>query len=191
MKETKKYVIREDKHNEIFLPRGLTTPYTADDILNHWYSQSCCESEEVASFDTLEEAKAEFEKYKEYAQTTYNKSNKIILYNVYTLNEEVYDEDNEFAVGDLIEAYAAPLNTIKVYWFETEDYNGVLCTDDFEFITFKTDDFITLEEAKATSYEAIEGSKSLSEVIYSIGCWFDVRDFCESDFDRLELVKEL
>lgn len=78
---------------------------------------------------------------------------------------------------------------VKVYYFETEDYNGLMATDGKRVIVF--DSFPldgTLEMAKSEDFSGIVGSKTLEEVINFTGVSMDIIDYDDFSYEKLEYI---
>ena len=81
---------------------------------------------------------------------------------------------------------------IKIYYFETQDYNGLIATDGEQAICF--DDFPqdgTLEMAKCCDLSGIEGAHTLDDVIRYIGVEFEKYDFNEHANDNMTFICNL
>ena len=98
-----KYEIRTDRF-EFSNSKKSWTSQTADDIINLYHNPYECNSPKLeASFESLEEAKAEFEShYRNYGNTremTGWAGTHLLVGEIAFLEENEYDEDGEFDQG--------------------------------------------------------------------------------------------
>ena len=112
----KKYYIRYPRNfgNEYDLRyvdgvRRRPVDYTVDDLEKFSMNRTAYYHEPIAKFDTMEEAKAEFEKEKQYCTTraTDGYTFPLILFDELQLVEVEYDEDGEFLSSEVWDSYIA------------------------------------------------------------------------------------
>lgn len=101
-----KFEVWKEKEIEM---RRRPVDYTVDDLEKFSENRSDQWHESIASFDTLEEARAEFEKEKKYCTTraTDGYTFPLILFDELQLVEVEYDEDGEFLSSEVWDSYIA------------------------------------------------------------------------------------
>lgn len=111
-KSMTKYEVWKEKDIEM---RRRPVDYTVDDLEKFSINRTAYYHEPIAKFDTMEEAKAEFEKEKQYCTTraTDGYTFPLILFDELQLVEVEYDEDGEFFCSEVWDSYIADDECLK------------------------------------------------------------------------------
>ena len=161
----KKFEIYTD-HFEFRFPGITTTPSASADEIWAWYQEeSCNQPNRESSFDTIEEAKAEFQKnYANYGRTTESRAftgTPLLVGDVAYLEENIYDDDGEFIQSVCIWNYSAePHQSETLYRIRPEFYD--LWTDSTDY---GRDSLITAGEVERLARDwAMPISKLMEQV---------------------------
>jgi hypothetical protein len=110
-----KYEVWKEKDIEM---RRRPVDYTVDDLEKFSMNRTASYHEPIAKFDTMEEARAEFEKEKQYCATSatdgYTFPFTLILFDELQLVEVEYDEDGEFLSSEVWDSYIADDKCLKI-----------------------------------------------------------------------------
>lgn len=100
----KKYEVRKETEIEM---RRRPVDYTVNDFEIFSSNRTDLWHEPIAEFDTMEEARAEFEREKQYCRTraTDSYTFPLILFDELQLVEVEYDDDGEFLSCDVWDSY--------------------------------------------------------------------------------------
>lgn len=107
-----KFEVWKEKEIEM---RRRPVDYTVKDLEDFSAKRTDFWHEPIAKFDTMEEARAEFEKEKQYCttKTTDGYTFPLILFDELQLVEVEYDEDGEFLSSEVWDSYIADDEGLK------------------------------------------------------------------------------
>ena len=110
-----KYEVWKEKDIEM---RRRPVDYTVDDLEKFSMNRTASYHEPIAKYDTLEEARAEFEKEKQYCATSatdgYTFPFTLILFDELKLVKVEYYDDGEFDYANCIDSYIADDKCLKI-----------------------------------------------------------------------------
>ena len=108
-----KYEVWKEKEIEM---RRRPVDYTVADLEKFSMSRTDFWHEPIAKFNTMEEARAEFEKEKQYCSTRASNGYTLplIIFDELQLVEVEYDEDGEFLSSEIWDSYIADDKCLKI-----------------------------------------------------------------------------
>ena len=77
---------------------------------------------------------------------------------------------------------------VKIYYYETNAFNGLLAVEEKTAIDLNFPQDGTLEMAKSDDLSGIIGSETLEDVIHSIGVEMETFSFDENDYEKIEYI---
>lgn len=77
---------------------------------------------------------------------------------------------------------------VKIYYYETNAYNGLLAVEEKTAIDLDFPQDGTLEMAKSDDLSGIVGSKTLEDVMRYIGVEMETFSFDENDYEKIEYI---
>lgn len=77
---------------------------------------------------------------------------------------------------------------VKIYYYETEDYNGMAAVEEGTAVDLNFPQDGTLEMAKSEDLNGIVGSKTIEDVMRFIGVQIETFPFNENDYERIEYI---
>lgn len=77
---------------------------------------------------------------------------------------------------------------VKIYYYETNDYNGLLAVEEKTAIGLYFPQDGTLEMAKSEDLSGIVGAKTLEDVMLDIGVEKETYSFDENDYEKIEFI---